>query len=312
MKNHKRRQPHIKSVIPSWRLSHRHQPTHSGHPEPLRRHPRTHLAQTRERMRTTHRVIVILSRSLAEPTTRNSGPEDGHDLVTGVLLPQYIFRKVERNHSTSHPLFRSENTLASIEADQVLMALQQLANNNISSIYHKNIKRFSKLPKSLTTTMPTFDGKSEKLELFEDFFQMSLKNYNHLADEDRVNNCHSLMKRSALQTFKNIAGPTRENLGWIVAVFRRELIKPQSMATAKHTFQKLLFNPSNQKLLVFLDALQRLTKDAFGIAAHVSIEWFIYAKMPPHLRKSINQANLENGIYEQIVTHLEKELELSG
>ena len=84
------------------------------------------------------------------------------------------------------------------------------------------------------------------------------------------------------------------------------------MATAKHKFQKLLFNPSNQKLLVFLDELQKLTKDAFGIAAHVSIEWFIYAKMPPHLRKSINQAHLENGIYEQIVTHLEKELELSG
>ena len=70
--------------------------------------------------------------------------------------------------------------------------------------------------------MPTFDGKSEKLELFENFFQMSLKIYNHLTDDDRMNNFHSLMKRTALQTFKNIAGPTRENLGWILAVFRRE------------------------------------------------------------------------------------------
>ena len=34
--------------------------------------------------------------------------------------------------------------------------------------------------------------------------------------------------------------------------------------------------------------------------------------MPPHLKKSINQAHLENGTYEQIVTHLEKELELNG
>ena len=33
--------------------------------------------------------------------------------------------------------------------------------------------------------------------------------------------------------------------------------------------------------------------------------------MPPHLQKSINQAHLENGTYEQIVTHLERELELS-
>ena len=34
--------------------------------------------------------------------------------------------------------------------------------------------------------------------------------------------------------------------------------------------------------------------------------------MPLHLEKSMNQAHLENGTYEQIVTHLEKELELNG
>ena len=34
--------------------------------------------------------------------------------------------------------------------------------------------------------------------------------------------------------------------------------------------------------------------------------------MSPHLKKSINQAHLENGTYEQIVTHLETELELNG
>ena len=83
------------------------------------------------------------------------------------------------------------------------------------------------------------------------------------------------------------------------------------MATAKHKFQKLVFNPANQKLVDFLDELQKLAKDAFGIAAHAIIEQFIYAKMPPHLKQSINQAHLENGTYEQIVTHLERELELN-
>ena len=34
--------------------------------------------------------------------------------------------------------------------------------------------------------------------------------------------------------------------------------------------------------------------------------------MPPHLKKSNNQAQLENGTYEQIVSHLERELELNG
>ena len=70
------------------------------------------------------------------------------------------------------------------------------------------------------------------------------------------------------------------------------------MATVKHKFQQLVFNPANQKLIDFLDELQKLAKDAFGVDAQAIIEQFIYAKMPPHLKKSINQAHLENGTYE--------------
>ena len=109
-----------------------------------------------------------------------------------------------------------------------------------------------------------------------------------------------------------LAQPERENLEEILAVFRRKYLKPQSMATAKHKFQKLVFNPGNQKLVDFLDELQKLAKDAFGIGAHAIIEQIIYAKMPPHLKKSMNQAHLENGTYEQIVTHQEREIELNG
>ena len=242
----------------------------------------------------------------------------GQNMLTGVhkevmyRSPRTYSGKQKKNRSTSQPQFRSENTPATIEADQILLALQQLASNNNSANFHNNINRISKLPKSLTTTMPTFDGKSEKFELFEDLFQTSLKIHNQLTEEDRINYFYSLMRGDALQTFKNINGPTRENLGEILAVFRRKYVKPQSMATAKHKFQKLVFNPANQKLVDFLDELQKLAKYAFGIAAHAIIEQFIYAKMPPHLKKSINQAHLENGTYEQIVTHLKKELELNG
>ena len=161
--------------------------------------------------------------------------------------------------------------------------------------------------------MPTFDGKTEKFKLFEDLFQTTLKIQNQLTEDDRFNYFHSLMRGDALQTFKNINGPTRENLGEILAVFQRKYVKPQSMATAKHKFQKLVFNAANQKLVDFLDELQKLAKYAFGIASHAIIEQFIYAKMPPHLKNSINQAHLENGMYEQIVVRdLERELELNG
>ena len=79
------------------------------------------------------------------------------------------------------------------------------------------------------------------------------------------------MRRDALQTFKNINGPTRENLGKIIAVFLRKYVKPQPMATAKHKFQKLVFNPANQMLVDFLDELQKRAKDAFRIAGTPSL-----------------------------------------
>ena len=152
--------------------------------------------------------------------------------------------------------------------------------------------------------MLTFDGKSEKFELFEDLFQTSLKIHNQLAEEDKKYYFLSVMRGDAIQTFKNIGSPNRENLTEILTVFRRKYVKPQLMATARHKFQQLRFSPANQKLIDFLDGLQKLTKDAFGDAAQAIIDQFIYAQMPPQLRKSLNQAHLENGTYEQIVTHL--------
>ena len=279
--------------------------------------------------------------------TQNSGPEDGHDMVTGIqrerervcghdmvtgateqnrnchdmtevhekvtyYSPSTSSAKQKKNRSTSQPQFRSENTPATIEADQILLALQQLANSNNSANLHNIINRISKLPKSLTTTMATFDVKTEKFELVEDLFQMSFRIHNQLTEDDRINYFHSLMRGDGLQFFENINGPTRKNLGEILAVFRKKYVKPQSMATAKHKFQKLVFKPANQKLVDFFDEIQKLAKSAFGIAVHAIIEQFTYAKMPPHLRKSKNQGHLENGTYEQIVIHIEKLLELNG
>ena len=42
------------------------------------------------------------------------------------------------------------------------------------------------------------------------------------------------------------------------------------------------------------------------------IDSLLYAKLPPHLKRSLNLAYLENGTYDQLVAHLERDLELSG
>ena len=166
----------------------------------------------------------------------------------------------KKARSTSQHQFRSENTPATNEADQILLALQQLTTNSISANFNKNKSRISKLPKSLTTTMPTFDGNSDKFELFEDLFRTSLKIQNQLTQVDKINNFHSLMRGDALQTFKNISSLNRENLVEFLTVFRRKYVIPQSMAMAKHKFQQLVFKPVNQKLNDFLDELQKWQK----------------------------------------------------
>ena len=101
-----------------------------------------------------------------------TGPTESHDMVTGVqkeilcdhdmmtgateqfrshhdtnCSPGTSSGKQKKNRSTSQPQFRSENTPAMIEADQILLALQQLANNNNSANFPNNINRISKLPK---------------------------------------------------------------------------------------------------------------------------------------------------------------------
>ena len=165
-------------------------------------------------------------------TTQNSDPEVGPYMVTGVqeeicqyshmtteiqeeipyCSPNLSSGKQKKASSTSQPQFRSENTPATIEVDQILLAFQQRATNSNSAKFNNDIPRISKLPKCLTTTMPTFDGKSVKFELFKDLFQTSLKIYNQLTEEDKINYFHFLMHGDALQTFKNISSPNRENL----------------------------------------------------------------------------------------------------
>ena len=49
------------------------------------------------------------------------------------------------------------------------------------------------------------------------------------------------------------------------------------MATAKDKFQQLVFNPVNQKLNDFLDELQKLAKDAIGVAAQAIVDQSLYA-----------------------------------
>ena len=98
----------------------------------------------------------------------------------------------------------------------------------------------------------------------------------------------------------------------MLIVFRRKYVKPESQATAKHQWQKLTFDPNTKSLPDFLEELNESAERAFGDKAQHMIDSLLYAKLPPHLKRSYNLAYLENGTYDQIVSYLERELELSS
>ena len=51
---------------------------------------------------------------------------------------------------------------------------------------------------------------------------------------------------------------------------------------------------------------------AFGDNTQKMIDSLLYAKLPPKLKRSVNMARLENSSYDEIVAHLERELELNA
>ena len=162
------------------------------------------------------------------------------------------------------------------------------------------------------TTPMTFDGKSETIELFEDLFHTMIKMQPTMTEQMKINQFHSLLRKGALQTFRNINSTNRQTLEDVLVIFRRKYVKPESQATAKHKWHRLTFDPSTMKLPDFLEELNQGAEKAFGENAKSMIDSLLYAKLPPKLKRSVNMARLENGTYEGIVAHLERELELNA
>ena len=251
----------------------------TGGPEEIRQHP--HMTTG------TQEEIPYCSLSTSSGKKRRCAPQVSHNFAVRIRPRQLKQMRIcWPFNNWRRRVIQPTSTTKSLESRNCLNPLQRqcphLIENQKSSnclkIYSKQVWKFS----------------------------------NQLTEEDKINYFHSLMRGDALQTFKNITSPNRESLGEILTVFRRTYVKPQSMATAKHKCQRLVFNPTNQKLTVFLDELHKLAKDAFGVATQAIVEQFNYATMPLDLKKSINKLHLENGTYEQIVSHLERELELNG
>ena len=166
--------------------------------------------------------------------------------------------------------------------------------------------------KPVSTNTLIFDGKNEKFELFEDLFHTMFKKQPEMTEAMKINLFHAHLRKEALQTFRNISALNKKTLDDVLIVFRRKYVKPESQATAKHKWHKLTFDHNKKSLPDVLEELNECAERAFGDNTQHMIDSVLYAKLPPHLKRSLNLAYLENGTYDQIIAHLEKELELSG
>ena len=66
------------------------------------------------------------------------------------------------------------------------------------------------------------------------------------------------------------------------------------------------------KLPDFIEVVNQGAEKAFGENSKTMIESLVYAKILPKQKRSVNMTRLGNGTYEEIVVHLERELELNA
>ena len=257
------------------------------------------------------------------------GSAETHHMVTGQTaqtnqFPEFLTGRIQTPRNPS--AHQHQNLSTQVSQDNNLPVVEQTpinqnldANNSINRladaiarITTQQRPQAATMLKPVSTNTLIFDGKNEKFELFEDLFHTMLKMQPDMTEAMKINHFHAHLRKEALQTFRNISALNKKTLDDVLIVFRRKYVKPESQATAKHKWHKLTFDPNTKSLPDFLEELNECAERAFGDNAQHMIDSLLYAKLPPHLKRSLNLAYLENGTYDQIVAHLERELELSG
>ena len=128
------------------------------------------------------------------------------------------------------------------------------------------------MPKALTASLPVFDGKSERFELFEDLFRNNIKMYPNITEIQKIKYFHSLLRGNALQAYCNMDVAKKDNLEDVITAFKRRFAVFQSSAKARCEWDTLHFDPTKQNLHELLDTLQKTAKETFGPEAQKFID----------------------------------------
>ena len=109
------------------------------------------------------------TKSVRINSTKNNDPCSSRNKVIGVL---------NFTNQPKRPKIRSQSQPASKERPVVARTLFATDRNDGTTL---------PMPKALTATLPTFDGKSEKFELFENLFRNNIKMYPDLTEIQKIN-----------------------------------------------------------------------------------------------------------------------------
>ena len=242
-----------------------------------------------------------------------TGPSNpNHHMVTGQTaqpnqFPEFLTGGIVTPRNP--PSHQYQNLSTQVSQDNNLSVLEQTARNQNSDANNSINRLVDAIPgiatqqrpqaatmlKPVSTNTLIFDGKNEKIELFEDLFHTMLRMQPEMTEAMKINHFHAHLRKEALQTFRNISALNKKTLDDVLIVFRRKYVKPESQPTAKHKWHKLTFDPNTKSLPDFLEELNECAERAFGENAQHMTDNLLYAKLPPHLKRSLNLAYLENG-----------------
>ena len=124
------------------------------------------------------RSFYTPTKSVRINSTQNNDTNVSRNMMTGVLTD-----------FTNHPKIRSQSQPESKESPAVAKTA-------------RTPRYLSQ--KALTASLPTFDGKTENVELFEDLFRNNIKMYPHLTELQKINYLHYLLRGDALQALCNM------------------------------------------------------------------------------------------------------------
>ena len=240
------------------------------------------------------RIMKKDSRSIGD---LRDATERGHYMVTGTNEAQQQIPEFLTGRIHSIPNLERQQSNHNVSLDTTLLALDQEApetpqdplNRLADVLVNLQNKPQMMTIRAVQTTPMTFDGKCQKFELFEDLFLTMIKMQPAMTGQMKMNHFLSLLRKGALQTFRNKNSINRQALEDVLVIFRRKYVKPESQAMAKHKWHRLTFDPSTMKLPDFLEEINQGAEKA-GENAKSMIDSLLYAKLPPKLKRSVNMA----------------------